>query len=338
MKSVRRVAEAAETPSRTDILELLTAEGALQQGLFEQARQVRRNAGQDDVVLRAVIELSNACCKNCDYCAMRTSNRELARYSLTAGDIIQVAERIRETGIKVVFLQGGQNPGNDTVLEEVIPVIRKDIGLEVLLCLGERPKETYERLFRMGVGSYILKYETSDPLLHRRLTHGELASRLRCIEWIRESGMKLGTGNIVGLPGQTLESLVDDILLGVRIAPDFVSSSPFIPSSSTPLGTSPKGSANLTLNTMAIMRIILKRPLIPSVSALESVCPEGQTAGLNAGANVVTINFTPKSTQELYRIYSEQRFVVSLEHALRSIELAGLRVRGQLRMPGSQAF
>ena len=147
------------------------------------------------------------------------------------------------------------------------------------------------------------------------------------MDWIRESGMKVGTGNIVGLPRQSLESLANDILFGVRISPDFISASPFIPNSNTPLQDYPKGSANLTLNTIAILRIILKTPLIPSVSALESVFPEGQTVGLNAGANVITINFTPKDNRDLYRIYSEKRFVVSLDHALKTIERAGLKVR-----------
>lgn len=314
-------------PSRSDIMSLLTAEGSLQQSLFEQARQARSDAGHDDVVLRGVIEISNTCYKNCDYCAMRKANNELGRYSLASGEIIKLAERIKETGINHLFLQGGQNPGNDDIIEEVVPIIRKNIGLEVILCLGERPKVTYERFSQIGVGSYILKYETSDPLLHNQITHSQLTSRLQYIEWIRKSGMKLGTGNIVGLPGQTLDSLVDDILLGVKISPDFISSSPFIPSSNTPLENSPIGSSNLTLNTIAIMRIILKSPFIPSVSALEGIYPEGQTAGLNAGANVITVNFTPKTNQELYKIYSERRFVVSLEHALRSIERAGLKVR-----------
>jgi biotin synthase len=327
MNSIQRLAEADEILPHSAILELLTAEGSLQQELFEKARQVRHDAGQDDVVLRGVIEISNACQKNCDYCAMRYVNNELGRYFLAPSDIIRLAETIKESGINIVFLQGGQYPSNDTILEEVIPIIRKNLGLEVMLCLGERPKDVYEKFFQLGTASYILKYETSDPVLYNRITHGQLTNRLRYIEWIRESGMKFGTGNIIGLPGQSMASLVDDILLGKQINPDFISTSPFIPNSNTPLENSPKGSVNLTLNTMAIMRIILKKPLIPSVSALESVYAEGQTAGLNAGANVITINFTPKTNQDLYKIYSERRFVVSLDHALRTIERAGLRVR-----------
>ena len=327
MKFIKKLQKPAESLSVSDIIPLLTAEGSLQDELFETARKVRHEAGQDDVVLRGVIEVSNDCRKNCDYCAMRAANRELKRYSLEAHDIIYLATKVKEAGIGIVFLQGGQNPETDLILEEVMPIIRNDLGLDILLCIGERPKDTYERYFRLGASSYILKYETSDPAFYNRITHGKLEKRLQCMDWIRESGMKLGTGNIVGLPEQSVESLASDILFGVRIRPDFISASPFIPNSNTPLQDFPQGSAYLTLNTIAILRIILKTPLIPSVSALESVFPEGQTVGLNAGANVITVNFTPKDNRDLYRIYSEKRFVVSLDHALKTIERAGLKVR-----------
>ncbi len=327
MTMIQKLSDAPESLTVSDIMPLLTAEGPLQQELFAHARRVRHEAGKDGVALRGVIEISNICQKGCDYCAMRAPNKVIGRYTLTVEDILLVARKIKEAGIGILFLQGGQNPESDYLIEEVVPVIRHEMGMEVLLCVGERPKEEYEKFVRLGASSYILKYETSDPELYHRITHGRLEKRLQCIEWLREAGLRFGTGNIIGLPGQTLESLANDILLDVRIKPDFVSSSPFIPNNNTPLQDSPKGSAALTLNTIAILRIILKTPLIPSVSALESVVPQGQTAGLNAGANVFTINFTPKEKRDLYRIYSASRFVVSLDHAMESMKRAGLQVR-----------
>lgn len=327
MNTVEKLEKSVDHLAVSDIVPLLDAEGPLQQKLFERARQVRHEAGQDAVFLRGVIEISNHCSKNCDYCAMRSANKDFERYSLNADEIISLAKTVKETGIKTIFFQGGQHPESDPVLETVIPVMRKDLGLDVLLCLGERSKEVYKRFVELGATSYILKYETSDPALFKKVKHGDLEKRMQCIEWIREAGMKIGTGNITGLPGQSVESLANDIITDVRLHPDFVSTSPFIPNSNTPLESAPKGSAAHTLNTIAILRILLKTPLIPSVSALESVATSGQTAGLNAGANVLTINFTPKTKRELYKIYSKGRFVVSLDHARKSIEQAGLHIR-----------
>jgi biotin synthase len=120
--------------------------------------------------------------------------------------------------------------------------------------------------------------------------------------------------------------MANDILLGIKLNPDYISSAPFIPNAHTPLEHGTHGNINLALNTMAIFRIALKTPFIPSISALESLVKGGQRMGLEAGANVLTINFTPKESQRLYKIYTEQRFVVSLDHALRTVESAGLHV------------
>jgi biotin synthase len=138
--------------------------------------------------------------------------------------------------------------------------------------------------------------------------------------------MKVGTGNIIGLPHQSTESIVSDIRLAFKFKPDFVSAAPFVPNQGTPLQDRPFGDINLTLNTMAILRIGLKEALIPSVSALEYIRTGGQLMGLNAGANVLTINFTPQSRRRYYNIYARDRFIVTLSHAINTTKMAGLTV------------
>jgi biotin synthase len=259
---------------------------------------------------------------------MRASNKNLERYRLTAEEIFAIATEIQKTGvISTIFFQGGQDPLCDPILEEVIPEIKKKLNLSILLCLGEKPKDVYFKFAELGADSYILKFETSSPELYKQVAYTPLDRRIQCIRWLQEAGYKVGTGNIVGLPNQTLDTLAEDILLALKLQPDFVSSSPFIPNQNTPLDSLPYGNINLTLNTMAIYRIALPTALVPTVSALEKIQKGGQLMGLNAGANVMTINFTPEKYKGKYVIYSKQRFVVSLEHAIESIKEAGLRVR-----------
>ncbi len=312
--------------TKTEVMMLLQSTGALQQQLFRQAREVRRQAQGDRMVLRGVIEISNYCQKNCDYCAMRITNRELNRYRLSAEQILAIAAQIKKAQIPIIFLQGGQDPQCEPILAEVIPEIKKQFNLEVLLCLGEKSREVYQKYAQWGADSYILKFETSDTSLYQGIAHTPLQRRVKCLQWLREAGLKIGTGNIVGLPQQTLDTLVEDIFLALQISPDFVSSSPFIPNQDTPFEGLGYGDLNLTLNTLAIYRILMPHCLIPSVSALEKIQKGGQLMGLNAGANIITINFTPPQCREKYAIYSKQRFVVSLDHALKTIEDAGLKV------------
>lgn len=314
--------------TKSDLIALLTAEGEFQQQLFQRAREVRQDYGMDQVRVRGVIEISNYCQKNCDYCGMRASNQDLERYRLSAAEILEIASGIAETGIiSTIFFQGGQDPVYDRMLEDVIPEIKRRFSLNILLNLGERPKAVYERFAELGADSYILKFETSDPALYKQIAYTSLEKRLQCLQWLREAGFKIGTGNIVGLPNQTLDTLLEDLLLILKLKPDFASSSPFIPNQDTPLDSLPFGNLNLTLNTMAIYRLALPTALIPSVSALEKIQKGGHLMGLNAGANVITINFTPAVYKQKYVIYSKERFVVSLEHAMRTIEQAGLQIR-----------
>lgn len=315
-----------ERLTKREIIALLQAEGELQQSLFARARQVRKAKGKDQVTLRGVIEISNYCQKNCDYCGMRASNPGLDRYRLEPETILEIAAQIKECGIGIVFLQGGQDPQCDRILTEVIPVIKKEMNLSVLLCLGEKPTEIYQKYADLGADSYILKFETSDPNIYKTIAHTPLAKRLDCLRSLQSIGYQVGTGNIVGLPGQTLETLAEDILLAINLQPDFVSSSPFIPNQNTPLEDLGYGNLNLTLNTIALYRLALQTALIPSVSALEKIEPGGQLQGLMAGANVLTINFTPSQFRTAYAIYSRQRFIVSWEHALKTIAAAGLTV------------
>lgn len=310
---------------------LLTSTGDIQQELFKQASAIRHQYLGDELKLRGVIEISNICQKNCDYCAMRHSNSSLKRFRLDVETIIEIARSITEVGITTIFLQAGQDPKCDPILEEVIPAINNDLEAEVLLNVGERSKETYERFSRLGARSFILKYETSDAAGYEYVAHGPLEKRIQCMEWIRDAGMKIGTGNIIGLPRQSIESLVSDIRLAFKFKPDFVSAAPFIPNQGTPLQDQHFGDINLTLNTMAILRIGLKDVFIPAVSALEYIRTGGQLMGLNAGANVMTINFTPKLYRRHYKIYAKDRYIVTLNHAINTAKKAGLKVNSRIQ-------
>jgi biotin synthase len=307
-----------------DIRRGLLSRGAEQEDLFRQAREVRRQHLGDRVLIRGVLEISNDCGKNCDYCAMRRSNTTLSRYTMTVDQIMGIARCVADAGITWFFMQAAQHPDVDRLVEEIIPRVKRELGLNVLLCLGERSQAQFARFTELGADSYILKFETSDPELYRSIGCGSHKARLEAGNAIRAAGMKLGSGNIVGLPGQDLETLVRDVELGIQINPDYVSAAPFIPNDGTPCEHDNPGDLDTTLNTMALWRIALGSPLIPAVSAMQRKHPDGQLRGLRAGANVITVNFTPTDLREMYGIYNKGRFIVSMEHAMKIIQSAGL--------------
>lgn len=313
------------TLSRERIVSLLAARGAAQQALFAAAREVRDTAFGRHAVVRGVIEVTSACVKDCHYCPMRVSNR-IERYYRQGDELLESARRVREAGLGIVAFQGGDVPRTTRTVGEIIPEVRRDFGgaVEVLLCLGDKTHDEYAYLRRQGADSYILKQETSDPVLHQAMRGSSLDVRLAAARDLVALGFRLGLGTIVGLPGQTMASLADDILLAPALGARMTSASPFVPARDTPLADADPGDIDTTLNVLAVMRLVNPAALIPTVSALETLAPGAQVRGLDAGANIITINFSPESDQARYPIYGQQRFIVRRDHAFRTLEAAGL--------------
>ncbi len=313
---------------KADIIDMLRASGPAQEALFAEARRLRRKCFGDNVIVRGVIEITNLCRVNCSYCPMRRDNTDQNRvYIMQPDQILEAAEQIKNRGIDIVFLQGGEVPQTTPLVAEVIPRIQElfDGKVEILLNLGVKGREEYALLRKMGATACILKHETSDPALHRQLREEELETRLECLGNLLDLGYKVGTGTIVGLPGQTLESLGDDVLLAGELGVHMTSASPFMPAPGTPLEHAPAGLLDRTLNTIASMRLLNPHCLIPSVSALEKLGRGGQRMGLQAGGNVLTINFTPATENREYLIYGKDRFVVHLDHVNRILLQSGLK-------------
>lgn len=319
--------------NRTEIKEMLTSCGAEQQTLFDKAASLRNQFFGKTVILRGVIEVTNICRVDCNYCPMRRTNTK-NNYSFFASveDILLSAQAVKRSGINVILLQGGETLGIIKTIEAAIPKILDlyDGKVEILLNLGCFSRSVYKRLKKLGAISYILKHETSDSILHKKIRHEALDQRLGSLLDLSELGFKTGTGLISSLPKQTLESIIDDIELVEKFEVDMCSVSPFIPAKNTPMSGYPQGDINLALNIVACLRVLYPKILIPSVSAFEKIAKGGQKKGLEAGGNVLTINFSPAHVKKDYLIYGNERYVVNRNHVLSTLNQLGLSPRGSI--------
>lgn len=291
--------------TKQEIVELLRARGTLQESLFKRARAIRKEVGINRVKLRAMLKIAGI-------------GEDLTEYYLKNQSIIAIAKQIKSAHLDTVVLECGQAQDCNAILEEVIPILKNELKLDVVLSLGERSKEEYKKYAELGVNSYVLKFETSNPILADNILQTPLKRRLRSLNYLQQLEFKVETGNYIGLPGQTLENIAEDILLTMEINPVLICCTPFISNEST------EEEINLVLNTMAIYRLALKRSFIVAVNALEKLKLDGQLMGLNAGANLLNINFTPAKFGQQYAIHSHQRFMISLEHALNTLQRAEL--------------
>jgi len=304
---------AAEMPDRADLETVLRAtdDGQLDL-LFDFADRVRREFVGDGVLLRGIIEFSNICRNTCQYCGLNRSNVRLQRYRLTSDEILAATENVDQAGIKTIVLQSGEEDNLDADwLRQVVEEIKWRFDVAVTLCVGERSRAEYQAWKEAGADRYLLKIETSDPGLYGELHPGmSFENRVRCLRDLAELGYQTGSGNLVGLKGQTVASLASDIQFFQQGNFDMVSASPFIPHPQTPLAREPAGDLLMTLKMIALTRIVSRTAHIPASTALGSLHGRDERPeALAAGANVLMPNFTPMPYRRHYEIYPNKRCV-----------------------------
>lgn len=272
--------------------------------LMKAADEVRRKSAGNQVHLRGIIEFSNHCRQNCCYCGLRAAHKNACRYRLTPEQILDTAEAAVRTGYRTLVLQSGED---SAISAEAIAELTKEIkklNVAVTLSCGERSYEVYAMWREAGADRYLIKQETADPALYRCIRPGHtLSQRLQCQKWLKELGYQLGTGCMIGLPGQTIEILARDLQLMKEMKADMSGMGPFIPHPQTPLKFGTTGSISMTLKMLAAARLYMPWLLLPATTALASLHPEGRELALRAGANVIMPNVTPEFARSMYQIY-----------------------------------
>lgn len=294
--------------------------------LRQAARRECRRARNNHVFIRGLIEFSNVCRRNCRYCGLRQANRSVRRYCLTADTILAAACGAAAAGVDTIVLQSGESCRSPEWLAGVISRIKQATGLPLTLSVGEQPAAWYALWKEVGADRFLIRHETADPHLYAHLHPGyTLAQRRRSQTALAELGYALGTGFLVGVPGQHPETLIDDILLTQEMHAVMCGVGPFIPQKDTPLARKAHGSIPLTLRCMAVLRLAVPRLNIPATTALATLDPlKGQQDGLEAGGNVLMPSFTPPTMQAAYRIY-DGKLRVDMSAVRRAVENAGYR-------------
>ncbi|OPX31059.1 MAG: [FeFe] hydrogenase H-cluster radical SAM maturase HydE [Gemmatimonadaceae bacterium 4484_173] len=292
--------------------------------LYTAARKVRDQVFGRKAFIRAVVEFANSCRCSCLYCGMRLNNPDGYRFSLGHDELLEIAGRAYKNGIRTFFLQAAESESYGAEwLRDVISDISK-LGMGVLLCVGVHQESDLDMWREAGAYKFILKHETSDTELFERMKPGfTLEGRIEWLRILRKHGFHIGSGPLLGLPGQTIDSLVNDLILLKELKTEMSSVSVFVPASGTPLENEPVGDPELGLRFIAAMRLFLRNTLIPATSTFERLMENGQYRCFQAGANVITVNMTPQKLRDDYTIYTN-RFYVGLEHARKTIVKAGL--------------
>ena len=260
-----------------------------------------------NVYVRGLIEFTNHCSMNCNYCGIRRDNAGAHRYRMSADEIISCAVSAYASGVRTFVLQGGEDGSfTDAELTGIIGGIKDATGPDtaITLSVGIRSRASFERLKAAGADRYLLRFETSNESLYRSLKSGEpLERRIDALRVIRELGFETGSGFMTGLPGETEDDVINNCLLAHGLALDMVGVGPFIPHPDTPLAGSVTPDIDRAVRAVALVRLLLPNAHIPATTAAGSLHPRGRELMLAAGANVVMPNVTPVKFKKDYLLY-----------------------------------
>jgi biotin synthase len=234
-------------------------------------------------------------------------------------EILECAQAAHKLGYGTVVLQSGEDKKLDIgFLAGVIRKIKQNTDLAVTLSVGEWSRETYQLWKQAGADRYLLRFETSDDKLYRRLhpdSKSGVAGRLEKLEILRELGYEIGSGVMIGIPGQSYKSLADDLLKFKELDLDMIGTGPYIRHHSTELDRNIRtflldsenqvpATEKMTYKVLALTRILCPLANIPATTALATLNYEtGYEKALARGCNVVMPNITPTKYRRFYNLY-----------------------------------
>ena len=320
--------------TKEDILSVLRMPDAeFEQTVMKEAKELHRTHNHDRLDGIAMLGYTNICKNQCLYCGMRSSNTLIPRFRIAPKDALDMIQAACSQGFRKLFLVAGEDMGYgfDHLLE-MITGARKIGMTHIATACGEFTKDQYAQLHEAGVDEYVLKFEMSDPETFNRLNPStNFEKRMQGIQWIKETGMELASGNIVDFPGQSLEQMADDILLMKKLEISWAPVISYLPTTNTPLAKEGgPGSMSKCLKEISILRLMMPdanlTAQIPGHKLTDGLAgEEGNLAALNAGANYLFADLLPAGKVEAFHVV-DNRITLGLDHIRHMADLAGMNL------------
>ncbi|APH18654.1 [FeFe] hydrogenase H-cluster radical SAM maturase HydE [Clostridium botulinum] len=277
--------------------------------LIYKAHETSLKYYDNKVYLRGLIEFTNYCKNACLYCGISCNNNNAERYRLSEEEILNCCKKGYSLGYRTFVLQGGEDPYyTDNKIIDIIKSIKKLFpDCAITLSIGEKSYETYKKFYEAGADRYLLRHETASKNLYEKL-HPDMSfeNRRLCLKNLKKIGYQVGAGFMIGLPNQTNEDYVNDLIFLKELKPHMVGIGPFIPHKDTILKNQSAGTLEDTTTLLALIRLLLPEVLLPATTALGTINPMGREAGLKAGANVVMPNLSPTNVRNKYMLYDNK--------------------------------
>ena len=230
------------------------------------------------------------CPEDCKYCSQsaRYDSKLEAEKRIAVEKVISEAQQAKASG-STRFCMGAawRNP-HERDMPYVLDMVRevKALGLETCMTLGMLNASQAERLKGAGLDYYNHNLDTSREYYPNVISTRSFDDRLDTLSHVREAGLKVCSGGIVGLGEETKDRIgLLFELATLPIHPESVPINMLVPVQGTPLAEVEKLDVTEWIRTIAVARIIMPKSYIRLSAGRESLSDADQALAFMAGAN-----------------------------------------------------
>jgi biotin synthase len=266
--------------------------------LFRAQSVHRQHFDPNRVQLSKLLNIkTGGCPEDCGYCSQSAHHQTgLAASKLMDVEAIVTEARKARDGGATRYCMGAawRNPkprDMDAIVEIVGQV--KALGLETCMTLGMLDRDQAERLSEAGLDYYNHNIDTSEAYYSKVVSTRTFADRLETLDHVRQSGMKICCGGILGL-GESEEDRVDMLLTLANLAepPESVPINMLIPIAGTPLAESRRIDPLDFVRVVALARIMMPTSFVRLSAGRSAMSDEMQALCFFAGANSIFVGDT----------------------------------------------
>ena len=260
--------------------------------LVFQAQQIHRQFFEANAIqVSTLLSIKTGKCpEDCKYCSQsaRYDSKLEAEKRIAVEKVISEAKQAKASG-STRFCMGAawRNP-HERDMPYVLDMVRevKALGLETCMTLGMLNASQAERLKGAGLDYYNHNLDTSREYYPNVISTRSFDDRLDTLSHVREAGLKVCSGGIVGLGEETKDRIgLLFELATLPIHPESVPINMLVPMQGTPLAEVDKLDVTEWIRTIAVARIIMPKSYIRLSAGRESLSDADQALAFMAGAN-----------------------------------------------------
>ena len=262
--------------------------------LVFQAQQIhRQNFSANHIQVSTLLSIKTGKCpEDCKYCSQsaRYDSKLEAEKRIAVEKVIEEAKQAKASGSSRFCMGAAWRNPHERDMPYVLDMVRevKALGLETCMTLGMLNASQAERLQQAGLDYYNHNLDTSREHYPNIITTRSFDDRLQTLQHVRDAGLKVCSGGIVGLGEQRADriGLIFE-LATLAIHPESVPVNMLVPIEGTPLAQEEKLDVTEWIRTIAVARIVMPKSYIRLSAGRESLTDSDQALAFMAGANSI---------------------------------------------------